>query len=269
MADFFDTHAHLHFHDFQKDLPQVIERAHAAGIARIICVGTDLESSEGAVRFSEQHQGVYAVIGCHPNHATEAPEDVRPALRALAGHPKVVGIGETGLDYYRMPSTRGGTADEDVRWKERQGTVFRQQLEVAAEFGLNAVIHQRGEVFETTLAELRAWAGRVRGVFHCFAGDGVALERVLALGSFVSFTGILTFKNGQNVRAALAAAPAGRFMLETDCPFLAPVPYRGRRCEPAFVKEIAEAAAQARGCTLEELSAVTCAAAAEFFPKLR
>ena len=269
MADFCDTHAHLHFPDFQKDLPQVIERARAAGITRILSVGTDLESSAEAVRLSERHEGVYAVIGCHPNHATEAPEDVRPALRALAAHPKVVAIGETGLDHYRLPSTRGGTAEEDARWKERQGAIFRQQLEVAAEYGLNVVIHQRGDVFEHTLAELQTWRGRVRGVFHCFAGDGAALERVLALGSFVSFTGILTFKNGQNVRAALAAAPAGRFMLETDCPFLAPVPYRGQRCEPAFVKEIAEAAAQARGCTMEELSAATGAAAAEFFQKLR
>jgi TatD DNase family protein len=115
---------------------------------------------------------------------------------------------------------------------------------------------------------LQRFAGRVRGVFHCFAGDAVALERVLALGGMVSFTGILTFKNGQNVRDALAAAPLRRFMLETDCPFLAPVPHRGRRCEPAHVQDTAAVAAQVKQCSLDDLSAATCAAAHEFFPKL-
>lgn len=268
MAVFYDTHAHLGFPDFKDDLPQVVARAHAAGIERIVCVGTDLASSETAVRLSDQFPGVYAAIGWHPNHATEAPEDVRPAFRALARHPKVVAIGETGLDYYRLPGTRGGTPAEDARFKERQAALFRQQLEVAAEAGLNAVIHQRGDVFEATLAELRSFAGRVRGVFHCFAGDAAALQRVLALGALVSFTGILTFKNGQNVRDALAAAPLRQFMLETDCPFLAPAPYRGQRGEPAFVKEIAAVAAQVKQCSLDELSAATCAAAHQFFPKL-
>lgn len=269
MAAFYDTHAHLDFSDFAPDLPQVIERAHAAEITRIVCVGTDLESSTKAVRLSEQYPGVYAVIGWHPNHVTEAPDDVRPALRALAAHPKVVAIGETGLDYYRLPSTKGGTLEEDAYFKQRQSSIFRQQLEVAAEAGLNVVIHQRGDVFEATLAEMQPFADRVRGVFHCFAGDTVALKRVLALGCIVSFTGILTFKNGQNVREALAATPPGRFMLETDCPFLAPVPYRGKRCEPTHVRETAVVAAQVRNCTLEALSATTSAAAHEFFPRLK
>ncbi|MBI5383742.1 MAG: TatD family hydrolase [Verrucomicrobia bacterium] len=268
MAVFYDTHSHLTFPDFQADLPEVIERAQAAEITRIICVGTDLESSRSAVRLSEQHPGVFAVVGWHPNHVTEAPEDIRSAFRELAVHPKVVAIGETGLDYYRMPSTKGGTAEQDAHFKQRQAALFRQQLEVAAECGLNVVVHQRGDVFEATMAELAPFAGRVRAVFHCFAGDGAALRRVLDLDGMVSFTGILTFKNGQNVRDALAAAPMRRFMLETDCPFLAPVPYRGKRCEPAFVKETSETAAQVKGCSLEELSAATCAAAQEFFPKL-
>ena len=116
---------------------------------------------------------------------------------------------------------------------------------------------------------MQPFAGRVRGQFHCFADDAVAMRRVLAMGSVVSFTGILTFKNGQNIRDALAATPLGQFMLETDCPFLAPLPYRGKRCEPAYVKEISETAAQVKGCTLDELSAATCATAREFFPKLK
>src|SRR5512135_92915 len=133
MAFFYDTHAHLGFPDFSGDLPQVIERALEAGITRIISIGTDLEGSRNAVRLSEQYPCVYAAVGWHPNHVTEAPADIRPQLRELAGHPKVVAIGETGLDYYRMPSAKGGTPEQDARFKERQADLFRQQLEVAAE----------------------------------------------------------------------------------------------------------------------------------------
>ena len=115
---------------------------------------------------------------------------------------------------------------------------------------------------------MEKWSSRVRGVFHCFTGDRAALERILAMGSLVSFTGILTFKNAQNVRDALAAAPAGKFMLETDCPFLAPIPYRGKRCEPGHVQEIARMAAETRRCSLDELSAMTCQTARDFFPRL-
>jgi TatD DNase family protein len=130
------------------------------------------------------------------------------------------------------------------------------------------VIHTRGDSFADTIAALEPFATRVRGVFHCFVGTPAEMERVLALGSLVSFTGIATFKNGANVRTTLAATPLGKFMLETDAPFLAPMPYRGKRCEPAHVKELAEAIAAVKGCSLAELSAVTCATAREFFPKL-
>ena len=268
MAAFYDTHAHLGFDDFRVDVREVVERAQLAGVARILCVGTDLASSEDAIRLSDRFECVYAVVGWHPGHASTAPEDIRPKLRTLARHPKVVAIGETGLDRYRLPSGKGGTTEDDERYQVKQARLFRQQLEVATEFGLNCVVHQRGDVFEETLAELTAFSGRVRGVFHCFPGDTEQLRRILALGSMVSFTGILTFKNGQNVRNALAAAPMGQFMLETDCPFLAPVPFRGRRSEPAHVMDTAAVAAQVRGCSLDELSTATCAAAHEFFPKL-
>lgn len=268
MPVFYDTHAHLDFPDFAEDLPQVIERAHAAGIAKIISIGTDLESSRRAIEISTTFENAFAVVGWHPTHVLEAAEDVRPALRELARHPKVVAIGETGFDYHRLPSQQpNGTAAEDEQYKRKQAQVFEQQLEVAAEFSLNCVIHQR-DALEDTLAMAQKFAGRVRGVFHCFANDRAAMERIVAMGSLVSFTGILTFKNGQNVRDTLAAAPLDKFMLETDCPFLAPLPYRGKRCEPAYVKEISELAAQVKGCTLEELSAATCATAHQFFPRL-
>ena len=269
MPTFFDTHAHLDFPDFEADLLQVIERAQGAGIARIISIGTDLDSSTRAIKLAERFPSVFAAVGWHPSHITAAPEDVRPALRALSKHPKVVAIGETGLDYYRLPSTQnGGTAADDERYKRRQAELFKQHLEVAAEVGLNCVIHQRGECFDDTVALLTPFAGHVCGVFHCFAGDADTMRRVLALGSIVSFTGIVTFKNAQPVRDTVAATPLGQFMLETDCPYLAPMPYRGKRCEPAYVKEISETVAKAKNCSLEELSAATCATAEGFFRKL-
>jgi TatD DNase family protein len=268
MANLYDTHAHLDFPDFAGDLGEVVERAQAAGIGRIITIGTDLKSSRRAIELSGRFPGVFAAVGWHPSHVSEAPEDIRAELRELARHPRVVAIGETGLDYHRLPSKKaGGSVEEDARYKQRQAALFRQQLEVAAELGLNVVIHQR-DAFEDTVAQLQSFVGRVRGVFHCFANDVASLERVLALDCLVSFTGVVTFKNAQSVRDTLAATPLDRFMLETDCPFLAPVPHRGKRGEPAYVKEISEVVAQIKRCSLEELSRATCATAEEFFHRL-
>jgi len=271
MPVFYDTHAHLDYPDFQVDFPQTIERAQAAGITKLISIGTDLESSRHAIQLAEQYACVYAVAGWHPNDALAAPDDLRAVLRELAKHPKVVAIGETGLDYYRLPGSKNPAVspDEDALVKARQAQIFQQQLEVAAETGLNVVIHQRGDCLEDTLKIFAPFAGKVRGVFHCFASAAATMQRILTLGSIVSFTGIVTFKNGQNVRDTLAATPLGSFMLETDCPFLAPIPYRGKRCEPAYVKEISETVAQVKGCSLEELSRATCETTHHFFPKLR
>jgi TatD DNase family protein len=264
MAVFFDTHAHLDYPDYAPDLGEVVARAQAAGIAKIISIGTNLESSGRALQLAEKFPNVFAAIGWHPTEVEKAPADLRPALRPLAKHPKVVALGETGLDYHRLPDGEGAIA----HYKQRQAEIFQQQLEIAVEFGLNCIIHQR-DAFDDTLAQLKPFSGKVRGVFHCFGENAVRMKQVLDIGSLVSFTGIVTFKNGQNVRDTVAATPSGQFMLETDCPYLAPVPYRGKRCEPAYVKEISETVAQARKCSLEELSAATCQTAMEFFPKLK
>ena len=268
MAIFFDTHAHLDYPEFEPDLTAVVDRARQAGIEKVISIGTSLASSERAIHLAERFPGVYAAVGWHPTEALEAPVDLRPALRELARHPKVVAIGETGLDYYRLPSASGGSAVDDAAYKQRQADIFQQQLEVARELKLNCVIHQRAS-FDDTLNQLRPFADEVRGVFHCFGESLDRLQQILDLGGLVSFTGIVTFKNAQNVRDAVAAVPAGRFMLETDCPYLAPVPYRGKRGEPAFVKEMSETVAQVRGCSLAELSAMTGDTARAFFPKMR
>src|SRR5207237_7010046 len=165
---FYDTHAHLDYPDFAEDLPQVIERAKAAGIMRIISIGTNLESSVQAVKLAERFSSVYAAVGWHPCHAPEAMEDVRPALRALARHPKVVAIGEVGLDYHHLPGEQPGRSDaDDGRYKQKQDGIFRQMLEVAAEFGLNCVVYQRDEM-EDVLAQMQQVAGEVGGVVSCF-----------------------------------------------------------------------------------------------------
>lgn len=264
---FFDTHAHLDFPDFVGEIESVLQRAHAAGIEKIISIGTDLESSRRAIALAERFENVFAVAGWHPSHVTEAPQDIRPELREMAKHPKVVALGETGLDYHRLPSGSGRATHEDEPYKRRQAGLFEQQLEIAAEVGLNCVIHER-DAMEDTLSIMERFAGRVRGVFHCFSASPVSLSRILEMGSFVSYTGIVTFKNARNVRDTLAATPLGKFMLETDCPYLAPVPYRGKRCEPAYVKEISEVVAQVKGCSLDQLSSETCAAAERFFPRI-
>jgi TatD DNase family protein len=268
MAEFFDTHAHLDYPDYAADFADVLNRANAAGITRIISIGTDLESSRRAIALATQHPQIYACVGWHPNNVAHAPDDLRPALRELAAHPKVVALGETGLDYHRLPGSQPGAApDADALLKRAQERVFRQQLEVAAEFGLNCVIHQR-DAFADTMAIMREHATSVHGVFHCFVGTVAEMREVVEIGSLVSFTGILTFKNGVTVRETLKATPPDRFMLETDCPYLAPVPYRGKRCEPAYVKEISEVAAETKGISLNELSALTCATARRFFHRL-
>jgi len=268
MVTFYDTHAHLDYPDFGAELAQVLARAAEAGIGKIVSIATNLESSQRVLRIAEQYPNVFAAVGCHPSDAEEAPDDVRPRLRELARHPKVVALGETGLDYHRLPSKKpGGTLADDQRYKKKQAELFSQQLEVAAELGLNCVIHQRDSL-EDTLELLRPFANKVRGVFHCFANDAETMRRVLALGSIVSFTGILTFKNGANIRETLAATPMDQFMLETDSPFLAPVPYRGKRCEPAYVREISLVAAEVKQCALEKLSSATCETAERFFQKL-
>ena len=177
-------------------------------------------------------------------------------LRKWAAHPKVVAIGETGLDYHRLP------APEEVEgYKARQAEIFEQQLEIAAELKMNCIIHQR-DSFEDTLRQLAPWAGKVRGVFHCFGGDVTAMQRVIEMGSLVSFTGIVTFKNARDLQDVAKTIPQERLLVETDSPFLAPVPHRGKTCEPAFVADTAAFVAELRG---EELEALADATTTNFF----
>ena len=267
MPEFYDTHAHLDYDEFKPDFDQVLARAQNAGITKIISIATDLDSSQRALALAEKYEMVYAAVGWHPSNAHEAPADIRAELRELARHPRTVAIGECGLDYYRLPSSHGGTPEDDASYKRKQAEIFEQQLEVAAETGLNCVIHQRSS-FDDIFAQIQPYAKKTQGVFHCFGESLERLQMILNLGWLVSYTGIVTFKNGQNIRDAVAATPLDKFMLETDCPYLAPVPYRGKRCEPAYVQESSVTIAQVKTCSLDELSAATCRTARHFFPKL-
>jgi TatD DNase family protein len=262
-----DSHAHLDFPDFARDFEAVRSRAEAAGIHRIITIGTSLAGSREALALAERYPEVHAVIGIHPNSAHEAePGDVE-ALRALADSERVAAIGEAGLDYYWLPGAvarrKGGTPEEvealagrDAELKVRQAEIFRLQLELAAELKLNVVVHQRAS-WDDTLEILRPFDGRLRAVFHCFGEPPARAEEVLAAGHLISFTGIVTFRNAPAAQASAAMVPAGRYMVETDSPYLAPEPNRGKRCEPAFVRQVAEKVAALRGVPLAEVARET------------
>lgn len=276
-----DTHAHLDYPDFANDLPAVIDAARAAGVTRIITIGTGVESSRRAVALAEKFECVHAVVGLHPTHVEDETGDWLSEIRALAAHPKVAAIGETGLDYHRLPSEKLAsspaitalqaemTSDTeaaiiDGSYKAAQAEAFAAQLDLAVEFGLNVVIHQR-DAWGDTLDILKDYTGKLRGVFHCFGNTPEQAAELLALGHLVSFTGIVTFKNAELVREVVASIPAEAFMVETDCPYLAPVPHRGKRCEPAHTRLVAEKIAEVRGTTLEEIAAVTTRTAELFF----
>jgi len=281
-----ETHAHLDYPDFAPDFDDVLRHATEAGVTRIITIGTSVESSRRAIELAEKYQNIFAAVGVHPTSSEPiANDDVMTPLRELAKNPRVVAIGETGLDYHSLPSVlaakdkkvqvfanalQGETEEqidasiEDGAYKARQAVLFEQQLDLAVELGLNLVIHQR-DAWRNTLEIMQPYAGKVRGVFHCFGGTGEQAEEVLALGHLVSFTGIVTFKNGASVRAVAAQIPLDKFMVETDCPYLAPVPFRGKRSEPAHIRIVAESIASARDLTLEELAEATTQTATEFF----
>ena len=279
----FDTHAHLDFPDFSSNLDAVLGRAESAGVTRINTIGTSIEGSRRAVELAEKYPQVYAVIGVHPNSALEAGDDFIAELRALAQSPRVVALGEAGLDYYRLPSKHllgskdavlsemllsdpqePAAAVRDGAVKTAQAIVFEQQLDLAVELGLNIVIHER-DAWDDTLAILRPYTGKLRAVFHCFGKGPAQAGELLDLGHMVSFTGIVTFKNAAEAQETARQIPPESFMFETDCPFLAPVPFRGKRCEPSHTRKVAEHVARLRGESFADLAVRTSHNAAAFF----
>ena len=273
-----DTHCHLDFPEFADDLDAVIKRAVAAGVDRMITIGTSLDSSRAGIELANRYPNVYATVGLHPTSIGENTPEFIEELKQLAQHPKVVAIGECGLDFYRLPDddkpdivetafgsiTQSGIETE-LRidsLKAAQAAAFEQQLELAAQLEKPVVIHQR-DSWNETLEILKQYS--VKAVLHCFTGGVAELSEVLAMGHHISFTGIATFKNAADVRAAARVAPADRVLVETDAPYLAPVPHRGKRCEPAYVGLTAEAIAKERGVSFESFAQTTTANAERFF----
>lgn len=248
-----DTHTHLHIGQFDADREETIQRAAAAGVARIVEVGYDLESSLAALALAERYPQFYAVVGIQPNHAAGLPGDWLEQVAALAAHPKAVAIGEIGLDYHWKRAT-----------PEQQETVFRGQLELARSLGLPVVIHSR-EAQEDTLRILRDAARGQPGIMHSFSGDWAYAEACLEVGFMLSFSGPLTFAKATDLHEAARRAPLDMILTETDCPYLAPHPLRGKRNEPANVRFVAERLAVLRGTPVDQIAAAVWDNAARIF----
>ena len=248
---YIDTHAHLYYDNLKNQLAKVVERAEAAGVTQIICVGTDLPSSETSISIAEKYDAVFATVGVHPHDAKDAPDDYLHQLRDLTSHSKVVAVGEMGLDYFR-----------DFSPRNMQKEVFQSQLALARELDLPAVIHNRDadEDILKILEEVRY----EKSVLHCFSSNTEMAGRAISLGCLLSFTGNVTF--GKNhTESVLLTTPLNRIMLETDCPFMTPVPNRGKLNEPANILHIAQWIAKVKRIDVSEVAESTTSTAQIFF----
>jgi TatD DNase family protein len=242
-----DSHCHLDFPDFSTELDAVISRARAAGVGRIVTISTRVKRHAQVLAIAEKVPEVFCSVGTHPHYAHEEPDVDAQKLAGLAKHPKIVAIGEAGLDYFRNNSPR-----------EAQAASFRQHIAAARETGLPLVIHSRDcDVDMMQILREESGKGAFPAVLHCFTGGRDLAFAAIDLGHYVSFTGILTFKNSDALREIAAALPADRIMVETDAPYLAPLPYRGKRNEPAYVVETAKVLADARGVSADEIARQT------------
>jgi TatD DNase family protein len=247
---FFDSHAHLNLREFDDDRASVVKRARAAGVTRMVNVGIDLETGRLAREIAREHDGLYASAAVHPNYVAEAGEPGFAEVSAMLGEGGFVAVGETGLDY---PAQR---------------EAFRAHLRLAEELGLATIVHCR-DAEADCLTILREEAGRRdldgKVVMHCFGGNAEEAAQFVAVGAFVSFAGVVTFKNAHGAREAAAAVPLSRTLIETDCPFLAPQPRRGKRNEPSYVVWVAEEIARIHDVKVAEVARVTTANACRLF----
>lgn len=242
-----DSHCHLDFPDFADELDAVVARARSAGVGRILTISTQVKKHAQVLAIAERFPDVFCSVGTHPNSADKEPDIDAAALLAIARHPKVVAIGEAGLDYFRNNSPR------DIQEKS-----FRQHIAAARQSKLPLVIHSRDcdDDMKRVLEE-ESGKGAFPAILHCYTGGRDLAMRAIELGLYVSFTGILTFKNSSNLRELAAALPSDRVMVETDAPYLAPGPHRGKRNEPSFVVETAKVLAEARGVSFDEIARQT------------
>lgn len=251
-----DTHCHLTMPDFDADRSDVIQRAIDAGISHMITIGTDIEDSKSAIALAEEHEFIYAAVGVHPHDVKDITdtESFSDTIKKLASKKKVVALGETGLDYHYMHSPA-----------EIQQEHFRLEINLAKSLGLPVIVHSR-EAKEDTLRILKEEKVEVTGgVLHCFSGDMDMAEKALNMGLYISFSGVITFRNAKKMPDIVKAIPLNRILIETDAPFLTPVPHRGKRNEPAYVKYMAEKIADIKGISLEELGKTITDNAARLF----
>jgi TatD DNase family protein len=253
-----DSHCHLDFPDFAAELDAVVARARAAGIGRMVTISTRVARRAEQLAITERFPEVYCSVGTHPHYAHEELDVSAADLVACTRAAKVVALGEAGLDYHYDNSPR-----------EAQERGFRSHIAAARETGLPLVIHSRDADDDTArILEEETWKGAFPAVLHCFTGGRELARRAVALGHFISFTGILTFKNSEALRAIAAELPADRILVETDAPYLAPSRFRGKRNEPAYVVETAKVLAESRGVSLEEIAQQTTANFFRLFSKV-
>lgn len=243
-----DSHCHLTDRQFDEDREVMLDRARAAGVGRFIVIGAngDFIHNEIAVALAQAHDDVFAVVGVHPHDTKTITDDMYTHLRKLAQQPKVVGLGETGLDFYYDNSPR-----------EVQRAHFRRFTRLARELDLPLSMHVRDAYAEATEIVCVEGEGKIRGVMHCFTGNAEEAHALLELGLYLSFSGIVTFKSAAALRAVAHEAPLDRLLIETDCPLLAPAPYRGKRNEPAYVVQVAKTIAEVKNIPFEEVADAT------------
>ena len=246
---FIDTHCHLDDRKFSRDIDDVIKRAEKAGFEYVITIGTGIESSRKAIAFANQYDIVKAVIGIDRYHADKVNDSSLAELKTLTANENVVAIGEIGLDYFHMEHP-----------KEVQQKAFRDQLELAASLNLPVIVHTR-DAHQDTLHTLRNFTenkeGAYHGIIHCFSGDASVMQEYVNLGFMISIAGHVTFKKADTLREAAKAVPDTHLLLETDAPYLTPIPHRGKRNEPVLMLETAKYLAGLRGTTLDEIANVT------------
>jgi len=251
---FVDTHVHLHFPDYKEDQLEVMRRAQEAGVDIFINVGTDLESSHASLALAEQYDNVYATAGIHPHDAKDANPEILPLLEELLKSPRMVAIGEVGLDFFRDHSP-----------KEKQKEVLRYFVRLHKQTGKPLVIHCR-DAYEDMLELFKEESkDPFQGVMHCFSSDKAVMKQFLDIGFYISFAGPLTYKKNDVLRQACAACPVDRLLLETDAPFLPPQSVRGKRNESSYMLETAQVAADLHGLTLQEIGEKTSANARAVF----
>jgi len=248
-----DTHAHLDSERYDSDREEVIARSLAAGVGAIVTVGVDLASSRAAVALAQRHPNVYATVGIHPHEAAGVGPDDLAEVARLSSEPGVVAIGEIGMDFYRNWSPR-----------ERQREVFLAQLELARQVNKPVVIHDR-DAHAEIMSTLKAKAGGLKGVLHCFSGDLAMACEALEMGLCVSLAGPVTFGNAHTLHELARQLPLDGLLVETDCPFLAPHPHRGQRNEPAYVRLVAEKISELKDLPLEQVAAATTGNASRLF----